>query len=165
MKLPCVLGGLLLVAGCADTALIRTYPPGAKVTINNQYIGVTPVEYVAPRGAWPADNTFHYRFEREGYVTQEGTFRGEEAHVRGIGAFFTLGLTKIFRNPNGFKGSQYEFELKSLDVVHGTEPGPREDRLRRLQDLYDRGLITAQEYKRFRSDIIHDLLKEGQPVP
>ena len=36
---------LLLAAGCAERAWIRSAPPGANVYVNGHFIGITPVVY------------------------------------------------------------------------------------------------------------------------
>lgn len=63
---PVVLVAALCV-GCAESVLIRSVPPDAKVIIDNKDIGTTPVEY-RTRDVRP----FSYHIEREGFPAVDG---------------------------------------------------------------------------------------------
>jgi len=155
-----VLGLAAGVAGCAESALIRSSPPGAQVYVNDQLIGITPATVVVPRGQ--LDSPHHYRVVLDGYMPAEGDLKRRFPVGRLFGAIFTTGILYAFKSPMTL--------ASPVDVVlhsDGSAP-PRSgapdpgavapaDRLRRLQDLYDQGLLTEQEYRRRRNEIIKGL--------
>lgn len=156
---------IILLGGtaCSESTMIRTYPPNAKVSVNDTVVGVSPVVYRYP--SWSMGGTvFHYQVEHEGYVPAEGQLHTRVAPGRIVAAIFTTCITCLF---HGFKAfdDQTNIELTPL-VAHApseTLGQTSAERLRRIQDLYDQGLMTEQEYKRYRSEILHDAA--GIPEP
>lgn len=60
----------LFVCSCTTTSTIRTSPPGAKVYLNNRYIGRTPVKVKLNDGF--LDNAKYFvKIEKPGYETQQ----------------------------------------------------------------------------------------------
>ena len=153
----------LSIAACGESTIIHTWPSGAKVSINSQLVGVSPVEYSVPSSQWPG--TFHYRLEREGFVPQEGDLQTRLAKGRVVGQIFTLGLLSNFKRTVTLE-DRYDFELvptsdaRGSNVDHGGQANPPADapeRLRQLRELLDKGLITKQEYDKHRTEILNNL--------
>jgi hypothetical protein len=151
------LGCATLLSSCVETTTIVTNPPGAKVTINGHFIGITPVLFNVRRNEWPDTNRFVYRIERDGFILKEGEFVGNVAVGRIIGSFFSsAGLSLAW---NGVMTLPDEVEI-DLDPIAASAPAPSlsatTDRLQRVNDLYSRGLITEEERRRLRDDILND---------
>jgi hypothetical protein len=161
----------LLCAGCSESTKIRTYPPNAKVTVNDVLIGVSPVEYSVP--SWSmGGKVFAYRIEHDGYLPTAGRLKTRVAPGRIVAAVSTACITCLF---HGFKEFEDQTNVELIPIggqvseVSGQKaseaPGRTvADRLRRIQDLYDQGLMTEQEYKRYRSEILHDAAGVPEPM-
>jgi PEGA domain-containing protein len=91
------------LVGCAtEHTVIISNPAGAKVTVNNHYIGETPVIFSVNRNDWPETNAFPCKLELEGYSPADCTFSGQRwQHI--VGDIFTLGTIRIFRGPYGLR--------------------------------------------------------------
>ena len=57
-----------LAPGCSRTALITTVPSGARVTVDGQYLGTSPVELQHEPGT---RRPYYVTVEKEGYRTSE----------------------------------------------------------------------------------------------
>jgi hypothetical protein len=101
-----------LTVGCAESVLVRSVPPDAKVFIDNKLVGSTPINF-ATRDVRP----LLYRVEKPGYPTAEGQIQTRIAPGRVVGAVFTLGILAIFR-------PMHYFTPNPLDVILGTEGPP-----------------------------------------
>ena len=157
------IAAIALAGGCTEATSIRTYPPGAQVTIDEKPIGVSPTVFRVP--SHDVAGTYKYRIDHDGYLPAEGELRTRVSTGRIVGAVFTTCITCIFR---GFRTlpDNLEVELKPLNsglTAPGGNAGSTADRLRRIQDLYDQGLMTEQEYKRYRSQLLHEAA--GLPEP
>lgn len=144
-----------LALGCASETTIRTMPPGAKVTVNNRLVGITPVMYSVRKYDWPRDNTFRYRIEREGCVPKEGEFLGHVSAgtiVRSI--LLSAGLSLAWNNIMAFP-DEIDVELEPIGFSAASSSArPIAERLHRVDDLYEQGLISDQEHRRLRSEIL-----------
>lgn len=120
-----VISGLTLLSGCAGYARIRSEPPGAKVFLNDQFVGVTPVEHAVPRSEAQKDYT--YRVEKDEYYPASGTLRRERC------------MTCPFQ---GFQ----DFPPVAVELKPATENA------KRLQDARDRSRINARELKRWTEE-------------
>ncbi len=89
-----LLASLLLLTGCAEIFAINTYPEGARVTINDSYAGLTPLEYKVPRDKI---RPLRYRIEKDGSRPVEGTAEPKISAGRIFGTIFTAGLLRAFR--------------------------------------------------------------------
>jgi len=114
-----VIGGI----GCAETATIRTCPPGARVSINDEVVGVSPVEYTVRREDWPEDGVFHFRIEREGYLPAEGSFDQSMCMGRIMGGAFSGGLSFLFKRPSCLQDT-YLFDLEPVATAELTPSQP-----------------------------------------
>lgn len=80
----------VLFAGCASTTLIQSDPSGAKVYMNGEYKGVTPLTYSDTK---IVGSVTHLTLEKEGYEPfQTFLSRNESADVGAIigGIFFLV---------------------------------------------------------------------------
>jgi hypothetical protein len=107
-----VLAVLPLLAGCAETLVIRSTPPGAQVMLNGTVVGTTPMVYETKR---PEPMT--YRIEKEGYPPAEGAIATPLAPGRVVGAVFSLGIVALSR-------PMHYFLPNPLDVQLGPVGGP-----------------------------------------
>ncbi len=72
----------LLFASCSSTTLIQSHPSGAKVYMNEEYMGVTPYSYSDTKIVW---STTSIRLEKEGYEPfYTSLSRNEEVDVGAI---------------------------------------------------------------------------------
>ena len=149
---------IVLLAGCAEDALIRSSPPGAKVDINGRFAGITPTEIEVSRAEFERPVT--YRIELDGYEPLAGELHKRVAPARIVGGVFSFGISLPFKRPTAFE-DEYSFVLQRSPTVSASErmePTPKagttESRLRDLQDLHDRGVITDQEYRAGRRRIL-----------
>lgn len=99
---------LLALTGCGESTLIRSQPPGASVWINDSLVGKTPVEYSCGRASF--SHPQRYRLELDGYQTAEGQFSKRVKPGRIVGAYFSAGISLIFKRPTGFR-DRYDFAL------------------------------------------------------
>ena len=67
-----------VVTGCASSTLIRSVPPGAKVYVDGQYLGQSPVTH---RDSAPLWTTKTVTLKLDGYGDQSGTIRKENLRV------------------------------------------------------------------------------------
>jgi len=149
------LGAMLL--GCSESTMIRTYPPGSKLYVNDKFVGLTPVIFKVPRSEFGED--FRVRAEREGYATTDSTLQKRVCGGRIAGAIFTLGIVFIFKGPTCFASPQ-DFAMAPLPG-QGEAAGSREptvdERLQRIEKMRDKGTITNEEYEHYRAEILKDL--------
>jgi hypothetical protein len=154
LLLPWVAGAI----GCSEPIYIRSTPPGAKVTINNQVVGVTPVLHEVKRSEWPADNRFKYRVELEGYRPEEGEFRGQVSPGTIVTSILTTaGISLLFTGAMTLP-SALDVDLEPTAPAAPTAATlPAAERLRRVEDLFQQGLISRREHERLRREILDEL--------
>ncbi len=99
---------ILCCLGCGESTLIRTRPEGARLWMNDHYVGTTPVEYSCSRAKFSQPQ--RYRLELDGYQTSQGQLSRHVHPGRIIGAGFSLGISMIFKRPVGFR-DRYDFSL------------------------------------------------------
>ncbi len=150
----------LILAGCSETAMVRSYPPGAKLFVDGQFVGITPVVYSVDRDEF-AKRDFAVHLDRTGYVSTDGTLRKETCKGRVTGGVFTLGILFLFKGPTCFASPQ-DFSLDPTPEPVAAEAGAArpptvEERLDRIRKMRDRGIITDQEYEQYRKEILKDL--------
>jgi hypothetical protein len=151
-----VLALCVTLAGCAESTLIRSYPPGAKLYVNDQYEGVTPFMLTVPRAQF-ADHTFRVRLERDGYTPIDQTLLTRTCPGRVVGGIFSLGISFIFRRPTCFDSHQ-DFSMVPLPGQPVAAHQPTiEERLQRIERMRDQGTITNEEYEHYRGEILKGL--------
>ncbi len=152
----------LALAGCSESTLIRSYPPGAKVYVDNQYQGVTPCGVTVPRSKFTSN--VQARLERDGYEPLTATLREHVCGGRVVGGIFTLGIVFIFKRPTCFVDPQ-DFALTALpsntpaasSAAPAAHQATVEERLEHIKKLRDQGTITNQEYDHYRAEILKGL--------
>jgi hypothetical protein len=133
----------LCIVGCSESAMVRSYPPGAKLYVNDHFEGIAPIIYTTPHSQ--IGKNFRVRLEREGYTTLEGTLRKQICGGRIAGGIFTLGIVLLVRGPTCFVSPQ-DFSLTAVQpdarrsrvlsvLQHPLQPGAPRDR-RELRDLH-----------------------------
>jgi hypothetical protein len=134
--------------------MVRSYPPGSKVYVNGDFVGVTPVVYTVG-GAKFTGREFPVRIERTGYAPADSVLRKQTCPGRVVGGVFTLGILFLFRNPTCFVSPQ-DFLLEALPNTAdagGAHQPTVEERLDRIRRLRDQGVITNEEFEHYRSEI------------
>jgi hypothetical protein len=155
----------LFIVGCSESALVRSYPPGAKLYVNDRFVGIAPIVYTAPHSQ--IGNEFRVRLEREGYERLDGTLRKQICGGRIAGGIFTLGIVLMVRGPTCFVSPQ-DFSLEPIRGAGsggadstGEQNGARqpsvEERLRRIERMRDQGTINQQEFEQARKEILKGL--------
>lgn len=137
----------ILFAQCTSTTMIRSTPEGARITINGEHLGTTPVVYSDTKIIGSLNEVV---LEKEGYETLYVTFsRDEQPDVGAIvaGCFFWIPfLWAMEYKP------YHNYELRPAGT---TTPGPdREEKLRELKRLHDEKLINDSEYEAARKKIL-----------
>lgn len=150
----------LVLAGCSESAMVRSYPPGSKLFVNGEFVGVTPVVYTADRSEF-SQHDFTVRLDRIGYTSAEGVLRKQVCPGRVTGGVFTLGILFLFKRPTCFASPQ-DFALDPLAGQTETEGSPPhqptvEERLDRIRKMRDHGIITEEEFEHYRTEILKDL--------
>jgi PEGA domain len=84
------------LAGCSESVVLRSAPPGATVSVGDKPLGMTPVVFKVPRSELKA-YTVHIR--KAGYEPVDDVLTTRVAPGRMVGAIFTLGIVYIFRSP------------------------------------------------------------------
>lgn len=106
----------VLFASCSSTTLIQTNPSGAKVYMNEEYKGVTPLSYSDTK---IVGSTTHVRLELEGYESLNTVLsRNEAADVGAIigGVFFLFPFLWTMKyNP------VHTYELRPLSTASITQ--------------------------------------------
>lgn len=156
-----ILIAVLVTAGCSESTRIQTSPPGARVYVDNVLVGVAPTVFTTSRAELSKPHMC--RAELDGYAPAEEPLRTTLAVGRLIGAIFTLGIVYAFRSPYAFRNT-HDLILEKLPDTKpttGSHPaktgGPSaEDRLRRIKQLRQQGVITQDEYDRYELEILRD---------
>jgi hypothetical protein len=150
------------LGGCAESTVIRTYPTGAKVSVNDLVVGVSPVVYTIKHSE--IGEPHRVRAEFRGLPPREGELRTRICPGRIVGGIFTLGITLLFRGPTCFVSPQ-DFALEDGGATTAESstlsPGANsvrepsvEDRLARVEQLYQAGKITREERDKSREEIL-----------
>lgn len=94
--------------GCASTTLIKSNPPGAKLSLDGMVVGETPHFYTDKAVAGTMKEV---TLKKEGYKDFSGTIKREELSVPALigGIFLIVSLAWILEYP-----TQYNFEMEKL---------------------------------------------------
>lgn len=145
---------LMLTAGCAERYVIATAPPGAEVLMDGAVVGETPYYATVPRGQL---HPVPYEVKLDGFRSEHGTLEVRVAPGRVVGAVFTLGILYIFRSPYYIESVHHvlKWDRRAAGGVGPTGSQKRlEDRLEKLKQLRDDGLLTDKELQDARDRII-----------
>jgi len=135
------LAGLVIVTGCAERAVIRSDPEDARVFINDQMIGTTPVVFAVERDELA--DSYKLRLEKDGYESYEGNIPTSVAPGRATGAVFTLGILYLFRSPRALDAPGTIPLRPSLEAEADRRLGKE---LRELNQLLERNQISTEEF-------------------
>ena len=148
---------LILFSSCASTTLIQSVPPGAKVYLNGETVGVTPYQMTDTRIALTCTSV---SLEKEGYEQfNTNICRNEQVDVGAIigGLFFVFPFLWTMKyNP------MHTYELKpssgSQSNEQSVQPAARTkaERIRELKQLLDDNLINQDEYEREKKKILDE---------
>lgn len=159
--LPLSLAALILLESCASSTVIQSRPSGAKLYLNNAYVGETPHTH---KDTKIVGSTTYVRLEKEGYETLQTAFsRDEQADVGAIiGGVFLLFpfLWTMKYDPS----RTYELSPASGAAPLSGAPMPLANdqpastskavRLRELKKLLDEGILTKQEYEKEKKKVL-----------
>ena len=142
---------LSLVAGCAESALIRSSPEGADVYVNNQLIGTTPVTFTVPRSELA--DSYELKIEKDGYEPYVGTMPTRIAGGRATAAVFTLGIVYAFKSPR-YIAAPHAVPLRpSLEAEVDRRLGKE---LRELNRRLAEREITQEQFEQQRKQLLGD---------
>lgn len=159
--LPLSLAALILLESCASSTVIQSRPSGAKVYLNNAYVGETPYTHTDTKIVGSAT---YVRLEKEGYEPLQTVFaRDEQADVGAIigGVFLLIPFLWTMKyNPS----RTYELLPASSDAPSSVSPMPLANdpsvstskavRLRDLKKLLDDGILTKDEYEKEKKKVL-----------
>lgn len=136
----------VLLAGCTSSTLLQTVPNGAKVYVNQQYRGITPMTYSDQK---IVGSTTTLRFLLDGYEDLNTQLtRDERVHVGALVGGFVCGIPWLW--------------VMKYDPVHTWELQPLADHprniqeeLNRLRKMLDDGTISREEYDRMRAKVLN----------
>ncbi len=158
-----MLAGLVFLSSCVSSTVISSEPPGAKLYINDEYMGLTPYTYSDTK---ITGMTNFVRLEKEGYEPLHTAFsRSEEADVGAIvaGVFFWVPFLwtmkyRPYRMYELFPALPYYEYYEPAPAPAITEPQApapsKSERLRELKKLLDEGILTQEEFEREKQKIL-----------
>jgi len=167
--------GIFLFSSCASTTMIQSNPSDANVYINGVPVGNTPYQY---RDTKIVGSTQSLRLEKEGYYPINTYFsRDEEVAVGPLvgGIFFLIPFLWIMKYT-----PQHYYELQPMNQLPPAAPinnfpaqnnpqapvqpqnnneAPKtiEQQLTELKTLYDKGLITKEDYEAKKAEILQKM--------
>lgn len=157
-----LLAACILLASCSSTALIQSYPSGAKVYADGELRGTTPYYYSDTKVAF---SKTQINVEKEGYKpVQTWISRSEQLNGGAlVGAFFfwVPVLWLLDYRP------VYSYELESTGEVVQEEPtsenpvqedllSVKAQQLRELKKLLDEKIITQEEFEKEKKKIFEE---------
>lgn len=151
------LAATTLLSSCASTTMLQSAPPGARVYLNGESVGVTPYRH---RDTKIVGATTEVRLEKEGYETLNTSFsRDEQADVGAIvgGIFFLFPFLWTMK----YK-PVHSYEMRPLSsqpvadqpVSPATYNASLPDQLRQLKKLADDKVITQAEYEQQKKKLL-----------
>lgn len=146
---------LVLFASCASTTMIESIPSGAKVFLDDNYVGETPYKMTDTEIIFTCT---YVRLEKEGFETLHTDIcRDEEVDIGPVvgGCFLVfpwLWAMKYYPN--------HTYELMPLAYEENQVPYSPEyqeskyNKLRELKALLDDGIITEEEFEKEKKKIL-----------
>lgn len=152
-----LVGMLVPALGCTQTSHIATVPSGAKVWVNEEFLGVSPVELTVESGAGVRfPSRLQARIERAGYEPLEVVLPTQVSGGRVAAGIFTLGMAFYLQGVRtvrrGYVYALYPIIASESDISDEWVRG-----LRQLDRLRQDGLLSDQEYERRRSILLRDI--------
>lgn len=142
--------GLILLTSCRSTTLIQTEPPGATVYVDGINVGKSPVSIGNSKIVTSCTDI---RIEKEGYERMVTEICRDEEPAIGpiIGGFFFVfpWLWSFDYQPSHF------YELTPIAGTNtSTGEKTKEQQLMELKSLYEKQLITEEEYTKAKEAIM-----------
>jgi hypothetical protein len=109
---------LTIIAGCGESVMIKSYPVGARISVDGTFVGATPAAFVTSREQFDAKN-FVAVAEHPGYQRTEYTLQKTTCAGRVVGGVFTLGILFLFKRPTCFQSPQY-IDMPPLPAAPGS---------------------------------------------
>lgn len=155
---------IILFSSCVSTTKIDTIPTGANLYINEMYAGTTPYFYSDTK---IVGSTTRLRFEKEGFeVLNAYLTRDEDVDVGAIvaGVFvwvpFLWTLKYVpFHNYSLVPLQNYisTDTVPAVPSISTEKSKTNEEKLQELKLLYEKNLITIEEYQTARKKILENL--------
>lgn len=177
---------VLGLSACAEPVMIKSFPTGAKVTVDGQYVGTTPARIAIPRSRVSSPHDWRVEFRNCDYA--EGRLMTRVPARRIVAYIFTLGIAAAFKGPNEFvpvdvalQGGDCEgppiartapaapagITIQQIVGDHSAASGTGgtnesktrrlAERLTTLRDLYNRKLISKDVYDQEMQKAARDL--------
>ncbi len=172
------------ITGCSESFQIRSYPGGARASIDGRVLGPTPIDVSIPRSQVGLPHKWRVDYRNCDFA--EGDLQTRVAPGRIVGYIFTVGIWALIRGPYYY--SDVEAMLSGGDCessqVHSTPPaqpgiliqnivGDKNqagtgitspdktrqlaERLTTLRDLYNRKLISEETYQQEMQKAVREL--------
>jgi hypothetical protein len=148
-----LMAGCVLLTSCTSTTRIQSIPEGARVYINEEPAGTTPLIYSDTKIMFSSTNI---RLEKDGYAPCYSVLtRDEEADVGAIIGGF------IFWVPFAWSlkyRPSHTYELYPLlpQASDPALPASKADQLRELKQLLDENVITQEDYDKQKARILDE---------
>lgn len=144
---------LIMFYSCSSTTLIQSTPTGAKVFLDSEYVGTTPVKM---KDTKITGSTTMVKLESEGYENLLTSITKDEEINPGaiVGGFFFLVpflWTMQYKNV-------HNYELKPLVNKSIEQTDLRSDlvnEIREIKKLLDEGLISQDEFVKAKEKIMN----------
>jgi len=150
-RIPSALLTLMIFAACSESVRVATTPPGARLYLDGREVGVTPYTFSVRRSQI---REVSYRIELENYRTVEGTLHKRVAPGRVVGAVFTLGILYLFRSPFYIQSLNETLAIQPIQSRQAQQVAPIEERLKKLKQLRDEGVLSHGDYQRQKTHIL-----------
>lgn len=153
----------ILVTSCMSSSVIQSSTANTKVYIDGEYAGTAPVTM---KNTKVVSSCTDIRLEKDGYETQTAQIcRDEEVDLAPAVAGFCIAIPWLW----SFKyyPSHYYEMRKNDDVIAPNKPNPeiispkpeaektKAEKLKELKNLFEQGLITEEEYKKAKAEILN----------
>ncbi len=148
---------LVLFTSCASTTMIESVPSGAKVYLDDNYVGETPYKMTDTKIMFTCT---YLRLEKDGFeILNTDICRDEEVDIGAVvGGCFVwvpfLWTMKYYPN--------HTYELQPLVYEENQVPYRPEhqeskyNKLRELKTLLDDGVITEEEFEKEKKKILEE---------
>lgn len=162
-----------LFQSCSSTTMITTEPTGAKVYLNNIYVGETPFTLIDTKISTECTGV---RLEKSSFETLNTVIcKDEQVNVgAAIGGFFIWPiwlwvfeyypqhnyilepLNKDYSIINDNQNQQLDYTVDDVDTLQQVQrvPVSKAQKLQDLKKLYDDGILTKQEYEKEKQKIL-----------
>jgi hypothetical protein len=160
------------LGACGEATRIRTTPTGAKVWLNDKYVGESPVVAHFTNSEWgdvlrKNNNALPYKLELDGYESKEGRVPVRVSAFRIWANVNAVFIPYIFRSSFRPPRNEYDFDLVAVGgggrPSDARLPADVRERLHKLEGLRDQGVVTPREYEQLRIQILKDALAPGAP--